>query len=354
MRWLGSRSYGIYLWHWPIFMVTRARIDTDLDGTVLLVLRFVLTFVVAEVCYQLVEQPLRRGLRRPGRSRSEAIQAMAMPAVLGSLALLAVFAVLVDVQRDTDTTDATGTDTFAVETLDEVGVLSDGEGSDPADPTVTDPDGFDSRPGGSGQEPVPPTEAEVAPGAQTPADPVEGPGGPNSGTTGQIAADAEDTEPPPPTAPEQVTLIGDSVMQGAAPRLANLAETVQLDTLVGRQWWDAEPALRAIGRNEGFGDAVVVHLGNNGPVNEAMFDTVMRRLSKVDRVIIVNVRAPVRWESDVNEALAAGVRRWDNAVLVDWHAVSNGRSEFFAGDGVHLEAEGQRAYARAIRRALSR
>ncbi|MFN3215333.1 MAG: acyltransferase family protein [Acidimicrobiales bacterium] len=357
MRWLGSRSYGIYLWHWPIFMVTRARIDTDLDGVVLLVLRFALTFVVAEVSYQLVEQPLRRGLRRPGRSRAEAIGAMAMPAVLGSLALLAVFAVLVDVQRDGERADAAGTGTFAVETVDEVAVVVDGSGSAAIDPEVTDPATLDPAPGAAAADPAPSAEVEIPQGAEPPA--VEDaviPPSPNAGTTGQIGAEAEaeDTEPAPaPTAPQRVTFVGDSVMQGAAPRLRNLAETVQVDTLVGRQWWDAEPTLRAIGRDGGFGDAVVVHLGNNGPVNEAMFDSVMRRLSDVDRVLIVNVRVPVRWESDVNEALAAGVRRWDNAVLVDWHGLSNGRPEFFAGDGVHLEAEGQRAYTRAIRRALS-
>lgn len=351
MRWLGSRSYGIYLWHWPIFMVTRPRIDTDLDGVVLLVLRFALTFVVAEVSYQLVEQPLRRGLRRPGRSRSDAMRSMIMPGVLGSLALLAVFAVLVDVQRDGDAQSAQGGDTFAVETVDEPAGAGDGAGT--ADPAVAapgtdEPTAEDQRPPSST-----PTEVEVPPGAQTPLDPASGPASPNGGTTGQIGTDAEDLEPPPPTAPATVTLIGDSVMQGAAPRLQNLARTVQLDTLVGRQWWDAEAALRSLARGEGLGEAVVVHLGNNGPVNEAMFDNVMRRLSSVDRVIIVNVRAPVRWESDVNEALAAGVRRWDNAVLVDWHALANDRGDFFAGDGVHLEVEGQRAYARAIRRALA-
>lgn len=350
MRWLGSRSYGIYLWHWPIFMVTRARIDTDLDGVVLLVLRFALTFVVAEVSYQLVEQPLRRGLRRPGRSRAEAIGAMAMPAVLGSLALLAVFAVLVDVQRDGESTDAVGTGTFAVETVDEVAVVVGGSASAPVDPAVSDPPSLDPAPGIAEDDPAP-VEVEIPPGAQSPAaENAETPPSPNAGSTGQVGTEADE---PAPTAPQQVTLVGDSVMQGAAPRLRNLADTVQVDTLVGRQWWDAEATLRAIGRDPGFGDAVVVHLGNNGPVNEAMFDAVMRRLSDVDRVLIVNVRVPVRWESDVNEALAAGVRRWDNAVLVDWHGLSNGRPEFFAGDGVHLEAAGQRAYTRAIRRALS-
>ena len=209
MGWLGSRSYGIYLWHWPIFMVTRPRVDTDLDGVVLLVLRFALTFVVAEVSWQLVEQPLRRGLRRDGRSRSEALQALVLPAVLGSLALLAVFAVLVDVQRND--VAASASDTFALETADQG---ADGLDTDTTPPTVTDGDPSDPAPGDPDSNPALPTADEIVPGAAGPAQTPAAPSSPNEGTTGQIGADADDVQIP--AAPGRVTLVGDSVMQGAA------------------------------------------------------------------------------------------------------------------------------------------
>ena len=59
--WIGQRSYGIYLWHWPIFVLTRPNLDIGMTGVPLLVLRLGLTIGLAELSYRYVEQPIRRG-----------------------------------------------------------------------------------------------------------------------------------------------------------------------------------------------------------------------------------------------------------------------------------------------------
>ena len=51
LKYLGERSYGLYLWHWPIFMVLRPGIDLDADGIQVQVLRFALTFAAAELSF---------------------------------------------------------------------------------------------------------------------------------------------------------------------------------------------------------------------------------------------------------------------------------------------------------------
>ncbi|MGZ8437590.1 MAG: acyltransferase family protein, partial [Candidatus Limnocylindrales bacterium] len=61
MRWIGTRSYAIYLWHWPIFALTRPGIDVGLDPGPLLVVRFGLTAVAAELSFRFVEAPIRSG-----------------------------------------------------------------------------------------------------------------------------------------------------------------------------------------------------------------------------------------------------------------------------------------------------
>jgi len=61
LRWIGVRSYGIYLWHWPIYMVTRPHSDIPLTGLPLLVLRLTLTFLAAAASYKYIEEPIRHG-----------------------------------------------------------------------------------------------------------------------------------------------------------------------------------------------------------------------------------------------------------------------------------------------------
>ncbi|OLB74258.1 MAG: acyltransferase [Actinobacteria bacterium 13_2_20CM_2_71_6] len=66
--WLGRISYGVYLWHWPLFQFVTAE-RTRLSGVTLLAVRCALTVGVAAASFYLMEQPIRRGnwLRRVPR-----------------------------------------------------------------------------------------------------------------------------------------------------------------------------------------------------------------------------------------------------------------------------------------------
>ena len=61
LRHIGERSYGIYLWHWPVFMVTRPGFELPFDGAPAVLLRVGITLLLAEASYRLVEMPIRRG-----------------------------------------------------------------------------------------------------------------------------------------------------------------------------------------------------------------------------------------------------------------------------------------------------
>src|SRR5207244_938157 len=57
---LGLISYGVYLWHWPIYIVLdRSRVH--LGGWPLLAVQIAVTLVVALASFRFVERPIRRG-----------------------------------------------------------------------------------------------------------------------------------------------------------------------------------------------------------------------------------------------------------------------------------------------------
>ncbi len=68
VRWIGVISYGLYLWHWPVY-VALSRGRTGLDGPALLAVRLACTVAIATASYYLVELPVRRGALRGWRVR---------------------------------------------------------------------------------------------------------------------------------------------------------------------------------------------------------------------------------------------------------------------------------------------
>jgi peptidoglycan/LPS O-acetylase OafA/YrhL len=79
LTWIGLRSYGIYLWHWPIFMMTRPYIDVSLDGWQLFGLRCAAVLLLAELSFRFVELPIRRDGLAPVRQWLRSLLAIPIP-----------------------------------------------------------------------------------------------------------------------------------------------------------------------------------------------------------------------------------------------------------------------------------
>ena len=85
--WVGKISYGLYLWHWPVYVVLSPT-RVGLSGLALLTLRFAVTFGLATASYYLVEMPVRRGaLTRLRSGQRWAIVAGAPLAIIGMVGL---------------------------------------------------------------------------------------------------------------------------------------------------------------------------------------------------------------------------------------------------------------------------
>ncbi|MGE5828007.1 MAG: acyltransferase family protein, partial [Micromonosporaceae bacterium] len=60
LRWLGERSYAIYLWHWPVCVLTRPGVDVPITGLANAGLRIGLAIVLADLSYRIIETPIRK------------------------------------------------------------------------------------------------------------------------------------------------------------------------------------------------------------------------------------------------------------------------------------------------------
>ncbi|MSV38454.1 MAG: acyltransferase family protein, partial [Actinobacteria bacterium] len=59
--WIGERSYGIYIWHWVVFQVTRPSVDITGDPWALYLARVLLVLALADISLRWVEIPFRQG-----------------------------------------------------------------------------------------------------------------------------------------------------------------------------------------------------------------------------------------------------------------------------------------------------
>src|SRR5262249_20142204 len=142
---------------------------------------------------------------------------------------------------------------------------------------------------------------------------------------------APTTAPPgtPTTAPgtpvTTVTLIGDSVMLGAYQQLKSTIDTMfnapvtGVDAAERRQFSTGVDIIEGLKKSGQLGQDVVVQLGTNGTVDPAQFDRMMGVLSDRQKVVIINAKVPRPWEDQVNSELGDGVKKYKNAVLLDWH-----------------------------------
>jgi peptidoglycan/LPS O-acetylase OafA/YrhL len=345
LRWLGVRSYGIYLWHWPVFMVTRPELDVPFGGLPLLALRIGVTIVLADLSYRFVETPIRRGaigrawkvLREARGPRRWQLRLQWAGAVIPILASLALLGVAVAHAKPPEKPSYLAS-MKAVHTAEQPQHKpATTKGSSPPENASSEqahkkaPENNAKETDAAGSRSAREESARVgAPSAQEvkAAGNSQGRPGGASGYTGSVSA------------------IGDSVMLGAVEGLQkDIKGLTVVDAEVGLQLYDAINILKSRRATGQLGSVVIVHLGNNGTFTKQEFEQIMRILSGVDRVVFVNVKVPRSWEGPNNEVISEGVNRHPNAVLVDWHSASVNHPEYFYGDGYHLRPEAQKIYA---------
>jgi peptidoglycan/LPS O-acetylase OafA/YrhL len=303
-RWIGVRAYGIYLWHWPIFMVTRPHADVGLTGLPLLVLRLALTFGIAALSYHFIEEPIRHGALERWWSRYRASTG----------------------GRRTTTNRWLGVG-GAVLVLLSLFVVVQMTGAEASGP----PGGFPKT-----------ARVIITPDPTTTLVPT---------TT---VPGVTTTAPLSNLVPGRVSAVGDSVMLGAAQDLAGIVNdfygpyTAAIDAAESRQFTAGVDLVQSIKDQGKLGERVVVHLGTNGEIDPGQLDRLLTMLSGAKRVVVLNVHADRVWTGPDNDTLAATVKKYKNAVLLDWNKAGTDNPGWFYSDGIHLNAAGRLAYAEMV------
>ncbi|MGC8633619.1 MAG: acyltransferase family protein [Candidatus Limnocylindrales bacterium] len=354
LRWIGERSYGIYLWHWPIFTLTRPGLDLPLAALPDLALRLVLTFGAAEVSYRFVETPIRHGAL--GRAwaawraapRTARLSTFRLPIATGGALL--VVGLLVGA-RVAGATPPPVPPYLAQAAVDVGGPSVAGAspgfpGSPVASPPATAAVGPAQSAGAASPSPEGTTSQLPGPGASS----VPSPTGPGASPAAPARTPAPTARPKLPT----VLAVGDSVMLGAVSQLRQAIHGIEVDAAVGRPF-QAGIQLITARRAQGLLPAtVVVALGDNGWITPQQMDQLVQALGPRTSLLLVNLKEPRSWEGHDNAVLADAARRYPNVSIVDWHDASETHPEYFWDDGIHLRPLGATAYAHLLASAVAR
>jgi len=372
-NWVGLRSYGLYLYHWPIYQFIRKEAGIKLT-LAQFALAMVLTFAIAEVSYRWIETPIRTGrlsawirtnlrgrptpqvaLRRR-RALAGGVLAMAIPVFAGiSLA----FAPLR--QSDVAQSLAAGQDSVTNVldgTAEPVGLPSTDAPVVTTTPTVDSTLPVDPN---ATTLPVDPnaTTLPVDPNATTlPVDPnaTTLPVDPNATAAPATVVPPVDTTPAStnPPAVVDVMAIGDSVMLGAAPALS--AKGAVVDARVNRQGTEGADMVEALRDMGALPNVLVIHLGTNGPASQKTYDRIVTAAASVPTILFLTVRADRVWTADNNQRIHDLEVRYPGQVhILDWAEVSNQcPGDCFYGDNIHLKPTGQQFYADQVWAAIGR
>ncbi|HEX7095032.1 MAG TPA: acyltransferase family protein [Acidimicrobiales bacterium] len=331
LRAVGERSYGLYLWHWPIVQLTRPDMDVPFDGWQLTTLRVVLMVIAAEASWRLVERPLRRprtsgrGLAARRYRRAELALAIALPLLLVPY--------LVHGRPPANVLESAASPS--------TGLPSQPSGEESAAP----PDVTSEPPTASVPDTTPSSVVAVTTTVVVTEPPPTTTEAPSPGSLGSASST--------PWQGTDVLVIGDSVMVGATPAMIERLPGIAIDAVIGRQLRDADEIasqLRDAGR---LRPVVVVHLGNNGSATEGQLDRLMEALTGVQRVIVVTANAPRPWRDTVNDRFHDLATRYDNVRVLDWNAVVEGEDGLVGDDGVHLTPTGARRLADLVASAVN-
>lgn len=314
LKWMGNRSYSIYLWHYPIILLISKGIKASWWITLI---EIVLSVVLAELSYRFIETPIRHGiigeylniLRSRPKSRQEkkrqiqvarrSLKVMAGTFVLTvSLILCMIFVPKKNALDTLQKREAKAKETGKM--TEEQLAKQKANGSESEDTICT----------------ADLTDDEILEGL-------------NLLLIGDsIAVDVTD---------DFYEIFPNSVSDTKIGRITSLGKQV-LDSYIDEKKWE--------------GEGVIFASLSNSPINGELED-IREKIGKDMPLFLTTVRIPHdTFEEESNSKIKKFVEENDHTYLIDWYAASEGHDEYFDADDTHLLSAGAKAYAKCIKEAV--
>lgn len=332
LRWIGVRSYGMYLWHYPIILLTTPASEANEVHPLRIVLQLAIIFTVSTLSLRYIENPIRRSVKK--QQKNYGVYVIKKAGIGLSVLFLIFSATSVIAQQpnknpiasekvksngnaNKETTGSKSTKKNTQKTESTASLLN---GSAVSEHSKT-----------STQNKLPAHKAEP-----TKKKPIKATNDQNSEAISSRLSK------------QKITAIGDSVMLGAEPYLKKSITHLDIDCKIGRQFREAFSKVAQLEQEERLGRYVLVELGTNGPFTTEQVNTLIELIGSKRKVILVNTRVPRPWESIVNQVIKKAADTHDNVIFIDWHSASEQHSNYFSNDGVHLTVTGAKKYTELI------
>ncbi|PFB74498.1 acetyltransferase [Bacillus anthracis] len=300
LRWIGIRSYGIYLWHYPIITLTSSQASTEEPHLTKAIFQVFLILLMAHLSWKFIENPIRQGALKNLRLKDLKIRDLSF---VNRVALACTIFLSITVIFGFSTAGKVKDNSKQVRT-EAVQVKKN-------------------------EEPAHPVTKEEKPVDKTLEDE-------NKDSSKQIKQ------------PKTVTAIGDSIMIDVSPYLKDAFPNITIDAKIGRQMSQALEIVEGMKKEGTLGSHVIIGLGTNGAFTTQQLESLIQLIGDEREIVLVNTRIPRPWEAVVNEKLKEVSSKFPNTVLVDWYAASAGNQSYFEPDGIHLNPTGAKEYASLV------